>query len=73
MESGIVKWYSESRGVGIIMGDRGQGPVNVSHAGIASDGFKILYEGQKVWFDTVQTSKGPAAAHVTTDEDADLS
>jgi CspA family cold shock protein len=71
METGVVKWYSESRGRGIIVSDLGKRQVNVSPSGIASPGFKILYEGQRVRFEIVQTAKGPAAVKVIAEEAAD--
>jgi CspA family cold shock protein len=69
MEHGTVKWYSESRGAGIIVCDNGRREIAVAHSAIAGDGFKVLHEGQRVRFDITETSKGPAASGVTADEE----
>ena len=69
MEHGTVKWYSESRGAGIIVCDHGRREIAVTHSAIAGDGFKILYEGQRVRFEIMETAKGPAASGVTMDEE----
>jgi cold shock protein len=76
MHHGTVKWYSESRGKGIIIGDRADdeaaaNELSVSHQAIVSPGFKILYEGQRVSFEIVQTAKGPAASRVMACGDED--
>ena len=69
MEQGTVKWYSESRGTGIIVCDNGRKEISVTHSAIAGDGFKILYEGQQVRFEITETAKGPAASGVTVDKE----
>jgi CspA family cold shock protein len=66
MEHGTVKWYSESRGAGIIVCDHGLKELGVTHSAIVDEGFKILYEGQRVWFEIVETAKGSSASRVTT-------
>jgi CspA family cold shock protein len=68
MEHGTVKWYSESRGAGIIVRDNGLKELAVTHSAIVDEGFKILYEGQRVWFEIMETAKGPAASDVTMNE-----
>jgi CspA family cold shock protein len=67
MEYGTVKWYNESRGAGIIVWDHGRKEIAVTHSAIACDGFKILYEGQQVRFDIIETAKGMTAANVATE------
>jgi cold shock protein len=64
MEYGTVKWYNETRGAGSIVCDEDGKELAVTHASIMCDGFKILYEGQRVGFEIVRTSTGPAAARV---------
>jgi cold shock protein len=66
VEHGTVKWYSESRGVGIIVCDTGLKELAVTHSAIVDEGFKILYEGQRVRFEIVETAKGSSASSVTT-------
>jgi cold shock protein len=54
---GKVKWFSETKGFGFIEQDGGQ-DVAVHHTSITSDGFRTLSEGQRVRFETEETSKG---------------
>ena len=63
MPEGTVKWFNESKGFGFIESDEG-GDVFVHYSAIQSDGFKVLYENQRVTFDVEQGAKGPAAANV---------
>ena len=63
MQKGTVKWFNESKGFGFIESDEG-GDVFVHYSAIQSEGFKVLYENQRVTFDVEQGKKGPAAANV---------
>ncbi|HOO91451.1 MAG TPA: cold-shock protein [Syntrophales bacterium] len=63
MQTGTVKWFNESKGFGFIENDKG-GDVFVHYSAIQSEGFKVLYENQRVTFDVEQGQKGPAAANV---------
>lgn len=63
MSEGKVKWFNERKGFGFIEQDDGS-DVFVHFSAIQSDGFKTLYEGQRVSFDVKQGDKGPAAENV---------
>jgi CspA family cold shock protein len=64
MVQGTVKWYNEGQGRGAVISDSDGGEVSVACSDIAADGFKILFEGQRVMFDVVRTAKGPAARNL---------
>ncbi|MBD3267651.1 cold-shock protein [bacterium] len=63
MSTGKVKWFSESKGYGFIEEDGGN-DIFVHHTGIIGNGFKTLYEDQRVQFDTEQSDKGMKAVNV---------
>lgn len=63
MEKGVVKWFSDRRGYGFITREDGS-DVFVHHSGIESEGFRTLYEGDKVEFETENSDKGPRAVSV---------
>lgn len=62
--TGTVKWFNGSKGYGFI--ERENGPdVFVHFSAIQADGFRNLFEGQKVEFTVEQGPKGLQAANVT--------
>ncbi|OQX88181.1 cold-shock protein [candidate division KSB1 bacterium 4484_87] len=63
METGTVKWFNSSKGYGFITREEGD-DVFVHYKGIVGDGFRSLEEGDKVEFETEQTSKGLQAINV---------
>lgn len=63
-ETGIVKWFNNTKGFGFI--SRADGTdVFVHFRAILADGYKSLEEGQRVKFTIVQGEKGPQAERVT--------
>jgi CspA family cold shock protein len=67
MEStGVVKWFSRSKGYGFISPDgEDQKDVFVHYSNILGDGFRNLDAGEKVTFIIEDTPKGPQAVQVT--------
>ena len=63
MAEGTVKWFNDSKGFGFIEQDSGK-DVFVHHSAIQAKGFRSLQEGQRVTFDIVDGTKGPAAENV---------
>lgn len=63
--SGIVKWFSRLKGYGFINPDDGGQEVFVHYSAIDGDGYRNLYEGDRVEFDLVDQGRGPQAQNVT--------
>jgi len=64
MASGSVKWFSDSKGYGFIVGDGVDKDIFVHYSAIQGDGFRTLQEGQKVEFELLDGPKGPMASNV---------
>ena len=64
MTKGKVKWFNVSKGYGFIAQEGGE-DVFVHFSAITGNGFKSLYEGQKVAFEITDGTKGPQAVNVT--------
>ena len=63
-ESGIVKWFGRLKGYGFINPDEGGQEVFVHYSAIDGDGYRNLFEGDKVEYDRIDQGKGPQAKHV---------
>jgi len=64
MNTGIVKWFNDSKGFGFITPSDGSADIFVHHSAIQGGGFKSLAEGQKVTFGTENGQKGLSATNV---------
>ena len=66
-QSGIVKWFNDSKGYGFIERVEGR-DVFVHYSSIRGEGHRTLYEGQNVEFGISNGDKGPLASDVTISE-----
>ncbi len=64
MATGIVKWFNDSKGFGFITPDGGGEDLFAHFSAIKVEGFKSLYENQRVTYDVVQGPKGKQAANI---------
>ena len=62
-ETGIVKWFSDSKGYGFISRENGE-DLFVHYSEILGDGFRSLETGQRVEFAVEDTEKGLQASSV---------
>ncbi len=60
---GTVKFFSESKGWGFIKTDNGE-ELFVHFSSINKEGYKTLFEDQKVSFDEGQNDKGKCAINI---------
>jgi CspA family cold shock protein len=65
-KNGIVKWFSRLKGYGFIQPEAGEQEVFVHYSAIEGEGYRNLYEGDKVEYDEVDLGKGPQARNVNT-------
>ncbi|KQW66183.1 MULTISPECIES: cold shock domain-containing protein [unclassified Methylibium] len=63
-QSGTVKWFNESRRVGLITPDDGSVDLYAHVDQIDGGGFKGLFESQRVRFDVKLDEKGRKAVHI---------
>jgi len=61
---GTVKWFNDQKGFGFITPDGGGKDCFVHHSAIQAEGFRTLAEGDRVKFEIVEGTKGPAAESV---------
>ena len=63
MQSGKVKWFSDSKGYGFIARDEAT-DVFVHHTAIEMEGFRTLRQGEEVVYELKEGTKGPQAVAV---------
>ena len=63
-ETGTVKWFNESKGLGFIAPDNGGKDLFAHFKEIQGTGFKTLAENQRVEFEVAQGQKGPQATRI---------
>ena len=61
---GMVKWFSRLKGYGFIKPDASEQEVFVHYSAIDGEGYRNLYEGDRVEYDEVDLGKGPQARNV---------
>ncbi len=64
MATGIVKWFSDTKGFGFITPDDGSEDLFAHFSAINLSGFKTLKQGQKICFEVTQGAKGKQAANI---------
>jgi CspA family cold shock protein len=62
-QTGTVKWFNDAKGYGFIAREYGD-DVFVHYSAIDGQGFRSLYENQRVEFEVEQTPKGEQAVNV---------
>ena len=64
MATGVVKWFSDTKGYGFLTQDSGGPDVFVHYSALDEGGFKTLQQGAKVSYEIVNTDKGLQAKKV---------
>jgi len=62
---GRVKWFSRIKGYGFILPEEGEDEVFVHYSAIEGEGYRNLYEGDRVAYIEVDLGKGPQAKDVS--------
>jgi CspA family cold shock protein len=62
---GIVKWFSRIKGYGFIVPENGESEVFVHYSAIEGEGYRNLYEGDRVKYYEIDLGKGPQAKQVS--------
>ena len=63
MAQGLVKWFNDAKGYGVITQEDGQ-DVFVHYSAVQGSGFRSLAEGDRVEFEVTRGPKGLQAANV---------
>jgi len=64
MPTGRVKWFSSEKGYGFIEPDDGGPDVFCHYSEIEGQGFRSLYENDRVEYELGQGRKGPQAMNI---------
>ncbi|MDO5576830.1 MAG: cold shock domain-containing protein [Fibrobacter sp.] len=64
MLDGIVRMYNEINGSGLIEKADDCQLIKFSYKDIKTSGYRIVHEGQKVYYDIELTKRGPIAVNV---------
>ncbi len=64
MQTGIVKWFNDTKGYGFITPDGGGEDLFAHFSEIKASGFKTLKENQRVTFEVTTGPKGKQAANI---------
>lgn len=62
--NGTVKFFSDVKGYGFLIGEGGGKDIFVHHTGIIGTGRRTLKEGENVTFDVITGEKGTQAVNV---------
>jgi len=71
MGTGTVKWFSRSKGIGLITPDSGGKDLLAHFSAFQGEGRMILRENQKVSFDTTIGPKGDQASNIKSIDSSD--
>ena len=61
---GTIKWFSNAKGFGFIVNEKGNGDIFVHYSAIMTDGYKTLKAGQLVNYEIQEGDKGLHAINV---------
>lgn len=64
MQTGVVKWFNNTKGFGFIMPDEGEKDIFAHYSVIEMDGYRTLKAGQKVSFEIESGPKGLHASRI---------
>lgn len=64
MQTGIVKWFNNTKGYGFILPDNGGSDIFAHYSAIDMDGYKTLKAGQSVQFEAETGPKGLHACKI---------
>lgn len=64
MDTGIVKWFNDSKGFGFIAPDNSKDDLFAHFSEIRGDGFRTLVEGRRVSFETKMGPKWLQASNI---------